>query len=367
MRRRAVVALQADHLSAGKILLEAQDVVDLRPAPAIDRLVVVADAADVGLRPAVDRRLRLRQQPEPQILRHVGVLILVDQHVAEAVVIVGEHVGVAAQNAQRLQHQVAEVGGVQHLQPRLIGGIELSPAPVGEGAPVHLGHVARRQPAVLPVVDMAGKLARRPALLVDALGLDDLLHQADLVVGVEDGEVAFQPRHLGVAAQHARADRVEGAQPLHALDHAADQVADAVLHLARRLVGEGDGEDLPGLGAAGGEQMGDAGGEHARLAGAGAGQYQNRPLGRLHRFALFRVQLFQPGRRAPARRPRGNAARLGLRRCSSLHPSPFRGGGTMRSMVGGVAIIGIRRPAIDALGGIGHCPGDYHESERRTL
>ena len=44
---RAVVALEADDLGAGKVVLEAQDVVDLRAAPAIDRLVVVADAADV--------------------------------------------------------------------------------------------------------------------------------------------------------------------------------------------------------------------------------------------------------------------------------------------------------------------------------
>src|SRR5215475_3548258 len=44
---RAVVALQPDHLGAGKILLEAQDVVDLGAAPPLDRLVVVADAADV--------------------------------------------------------------------------------------------------------------------------------------------------------------------------------------------------------------------------------------------------------------------------------------------------------------------------------
>src|SRR5215470_4280278 len=47
MGGRAVVALQADHLGAREILLEAQDVVDLGAAPAIDRLVVVADAADV--------------------------------------------------------------------------------------------------------------------------------------------------------------------------------------------------------------------------------------------------------------------------------------------------------------------------------
>ena len=43
----AVVALEPDHLGAGKVVVEAQDVVDLGAAPAIDRLVVVADAADV--------------------------------------------------------------------------------------------------------------------------------------------------------------------------------------------------------------------------------------------------------------------------------------------------------------------------------
>ena len=84
MRRGAVVALQPDDLGAGKILLEAQDVVDLGAAPAIDRLVVVADTADV--------LLALGQQPQPQILRDVGVLVFVDQHVVEAALIVGEHV-----------------------------------------------------------------------------------------------------------------------------------------------------------------------------------------------------------------------------------------------------------------------------------
>ena len=43
----AVIAFEADDFCAGKIVIEAQDVVDLRAAPAIDRLVVVADAADV--------------------------------------------------------------------------------------------------------------------------------------------------------------------------------------------------------------------------------------------------------------------------------------------------------------------------------
>src|SRR4051812_40641258 len=44
---RAVVAFEPDDLGAGEILLEAQDVVDLGAAPAVDRLVVVTDAADI--------------------------------------------------------------------------------------------------------------------------------------------------------------------------------------------------------------------------------------------------------------------------------------------------------------------------------
>ena len=129
---RAVVALEPDDLGAGEVVLEAQDVVDLGAAPAVDRLVVVADAADVfgrarrrlhglssgfGVIPGRGRKLAspesilavrghgfraralrrrprddggvcsaaraLRQQPQPEILRDVGVLVLVHQDVLE--------------------------------------------------------------------------------------------------------------------------------------------------------------------------------------------------------------------------------------------------------------------------------------------
>ncbi len=46
-----------------------------------------------------------------------------------------------------------------------------------------------------------------------------------------------------------------------------------------------DGRARPRL-----KNMGDTGGEHARLAGAGAGQHQQRPVKRLHRLALLGVQ-----------------------------------------------------------------------------
>jgi hypothetical protein len=106
---RAVIALQLDDLGARKILLEAQDVVHLGAAPAIDRLVVIADHAEVGLR----RRLALRQQAQPQILRCVAVLVLVDQQVLEAPMILGEHVRLLPEQLDAEQQQVAEIRRVQ--------------------------------------------------------------------------------------------------------------------------------------------------------------------------------------------------------------------------------------------------------------
>src|SRR6185295_17520304 len=55
----AIVALEPDHLGAGEVLLEAQDVVDLGAAPAVDRLVVVAYAADVLRRQQCRRQMLL--------------------------------------------------------------------------------------------------------------------------------------------------------------------------------------------------------------------------------------------------------------------------------------------------------------------
>jgi hypothetical protein len=98
-----------------------------------------------------------------------------------------------------------------------------------------------------------------------------------------------------MAAQHLRADRVEGAEPGHALDRIADEAADALLHLARGLVGEGDGEDLAGIGLARPQQMGEARGERRGLAGAGAGEDEHRAFGGEHGLALGRVQAPQIG------------------------------------------------------------------------
>ena len=210
----SVIPLQPDDLRARKVVIEAEDVIHLRAAPAVDRLVVVADAADVflrgrlprhsrprpcetlGLRPrslgvrvwvrrtpapsrctarslctliltapraahGVSERTRpaalgaalLRNQPQPEILRHVGVLVLVHQDEPEPLLILPQHVGLLAEQPDVLQQQVAEVGGVERLEPLLIRRIELLAAAVGEARGLAGRHQVGRQPAVLPVVD----------------------------------------------------------------------------------------------------------------------------------------------------------------------------------------------------------------------
>jgi hypothetical protein len=90
---------------------------------------------------------------------------------------------------------------------------------------------------------------------------------------------------------------VERAQP-HAGDPTFQQGLDAFAHLARRLVGEGDGEDLLGPRPTRGDDVRDAMRENARLAAAGAGEDEQRPVGRLDGATLRLVEAAQQVRGA---------------------------------------------------------------------
>ena len=84
--------------------------------------------------------------------------------------------------------------------------------------------------------------ARREALGIAIELLEARAHQADLIGLVVDREVRAVAEPIGVAPQDAPAGRVERQHP-HAARH-ADQLVDALAHLARRPVRERDREDL---------------------------------------------------------------------------------------------------------------------------
>ena len=71
------------------------------------------------------------------------------------------------------------------------------------------------------------------------------------------------------------------------------QRLDPLAHLLRRLVGERDREHLVRLRVAVADEIGDAIRDDARLARAGAGKDEQRPITMQHRFALFRIQFVE--------------------------------------------------------------------------
>ena len=175
------------------------------------------------------------------------------------------------------------------------------------------GDVTGIEPAVLPSVDQARQRPRRPALVVEILRLQDLLQEPQLVVRVEDGEVRPQPDKFGVHAQDLDADRMERAEPGHALRRAGEH-GDALAHLARGLVGERHRENFVRASASGRDQMGDAGGQHAGLADPRARENKDRTVKRLDGAPLLVVEPREIGRQAV----RARRAERARRRRSAL-------------------------------------------------
>ena len=71
---RAVILLELDDLDLREMLFHVEQVGDLRAAPAVDALVVIADHAEVAM--------LLRQGVDELELRGIGVLIFVHHDVA---------------------------------------------------------------------------------------------------------------------------------------------------------------------------------------------------------------------------------------------------------------------------------------------
>ena len=97
----AVVLLELYRVAVLVVLLKVEDVADVRAAPAVDGLVVVAHDAQVVLPRG--------QGVDELVLHAVGVLVLVHQDVFEQLLVARQHVRGVAQQDVGLQEQVVEV------------------------------------------------------------------------------------------------------------------------------------------------------------------------------------------------------------------------------------------------------------------
>ena len=233
------------------------------------------------------------QQLQQAVLGVVGVLVLVDEDVAEGGGVAGADLGEELEDVDGPDEEVVEVHRVHAVQVALVELVDVGDGLLEERADLLAVGLGVAQ-LVLGVGDLVLHRRRREALGVDAELVDAALDQPPRVGRVVDRVLArvAQARRLG--AQQARAGRVEGHDP-HAAGRVAEQQLDALAHLLRGLVGEGDGQQLAGARAAGLHEPGDAMGEHARLARAGAGQDEQRAVAVGHGGALGLVQALQQG------------------------------------------------------------------------
>ncbi len=276
----AVVLLQLDHFQVGKIDLQRFQVFDGGAAPGIDRLVVVAHRGEHRLLADAGH-----QQLHQFVLAGVGVLVFVDQQVAQAALPFVAHVFVVAEQLHRQADQVVEIDRLVGRQRGHVAAVDARRLRL-----VFVHRVLERgvgvDQAVLPqrhrILDAADQL------LVGGRG--QVLHQREAVVAVHDREAVLQAQVFRFLAQDLHAQRVEGGnRQLLGLLRLLQQLGDALLHLDRGLVGEGQRGDV-GVVAAVLDQVRDLLRDHAGLAGAGAGQHQAGAVQVLHGFALRRIQ-----------------------------------------------------------------------------
>ena len=274
----AVVLLQLDHRALGEVALELEHVAGRGAAKGVDGLVVVADCED-GV-------VRACQQLEPAILQPVGVLEFVHQDVGEALLVVLLQHLVARQQLEAAQQQLGEIDHALAVAQALVLRVQLvEPARI---LVVYL-NLPRAQALFLVAVDEVLEVAGRILLVVHVQGLEQPLDHCELILGVQDLEGLRQARIPEVHAQQPVAQAVEGAHP-HPARVDGEHGGDAGEHLARGLVREGDRQHaarahLPGL-----DQPGDARGENARLAAAGARQDQRGLLRQSHCCQLLWIQ-----------------------------------------------------------------------------
>ena len=265
--RGAVVSLELEESGAGVAVLEVEDILDGGSAEAVDALGIVAYDAHVVL--------RFGKESDDEVLGVIGVLVLIDEHMPEPLLVAAADVGVGFEQQDGVHEQIIEIHGIGSPQAPVVLGIDGGHTvealhAVGLGVGVVGSIRFGREESGLGGTDAREDDAGLVDLVVELELTDYLLDQALLVGLVVDGEIVGEAYMFGFSSQDTCTHAVERAHPQVARHLVAHQPNDALLHLARGFVGEGQGEDVSG-GYALGEQVSNLIGEHTRLARACSG------------------------------------------------------------------------------------------------
>jgi len=221
----------------------------------------------------------------------VGVLVLVDQDVAEPL---GEEiagVGSLLEEPEALPDQVVEVEGVRLAQPDLVLGEDPGHLLLPEGL-CRLLVLDGGEKLVLGPGDHGADRLGRELPLPQLLVLEDRLEEAFLVGRIVDREAGIDPDRGPLQPQHPHPGGVERPHP-QVGRLPPQEVGHPVPHLPGRLVREGEGENLAGRDPEAVDQVGDAVREDPGLPAPGPGQDEQGTVRSEHRLPLGRIQIVQ--------------------------------------------------------------------------
>ncbi len=279
LRGRSVVLGETHDLGAFVAVGEPGEDLGVGAVPRVDRLVGVADDAQIGpvAEPGVEQAL----------LQGVDVLELVDEQMPEAPALAGGELGVGLEVASAESQQVVEV---DHALTALLllelledaghhrGLDRRSPACLGRSP--HIG--ARLDQSGLGPFDLAHHVERGGA--AGELRGQEAGDEPDLAIeqrGRADVSVGPAGAQLGVGDGVERAGGEVVAQA---------KIAEPMGELAGGFAGEGEGQHVAGIEVVRGGSPGDAPGEHPRLARPRARKDAQRAGGTGDRTSLGVVQ-----------------------------------------------------------------------------
>ena len=296
--RGTVVLFQQNRVGVRVVLLKVRNIADIGAAEGVDGLIGVTHHGQLGrghsvrVGAAVSRGLRVGtdQFTHQLVLGVVGVLVLVHEDVAELAAVVVRDFGELLEQKDGAANQVVKVEGVSGAQTLRVDGVDLRDGLLVRVIARHSGCVRfGADQLVLQRGDAVAHGLGGELLGVQVELFNDEAQQALRVGRIVDGEGGLQTQGGGLTAQHTHAEAVESRNP-HVLGARADQRLDTFTHFGGSLVGEGDGENLAGGRAVGCEQVGDAVGQHAGLAGARTRDDEQGRAGVQHGFFLAFVE-----------------------------------------------------------------------------
>ena len=218
----------------------------------------------------------------------IGVLVFVHKHVPESAAVLLGHVRQGLEQVDRDHDQVVEIHRPRGEQAALVLRVRLGQRLLPGGLSAGRERLVIDQ-LVLQVRHLGRHHLRRELLGVELELTAGEGHQALRVRLIVDRERRRVAEPLRLPAQDAHARRVERHHP-HGPGPRAHQGGHARCHLAGRLVGEGDGQDLLRRHVARREQVGDPVRQHPGLARARTRDDEQRPALVYHGGALLRIE-----------------------------------------------------------------------------